>query len=132
MFTILEAHKKLAERTLSRLFDKPAATLHHIFCGPITVLPCGTAAAVVAGLTAAAKRRIHDATDEVATKRRALTRALRDAASYQDWSLAATKLEVRFFDLFHTRAEASSLTVSLSWWLQQHCCVVALLVCMRF
>lgn len=66
-------------------------------CGLTAVLPFGAAAAVVAGLAAAAKRRIHDATDEVATRRRALTRALREAASYQDWSLAATKLEVRFF-----------------------------------
>jgi len=51
------------------------------------------AAAVLAGLTAVAKKRIHDATDEVAAKRRELKRALAEATSYEDWSMAATKLE---------------------------------------
>lgn len=46
------------------------------------------------GVTAAVKKRIHDATDKVALQKRALVAATRDAACYHDWLLAATKLKV--------------------------------------
>lgn len=54
---------------------------------------CAAASLVLAALAAAATKRIRDATDDVAVKRRALRRAMRGAGSYQEFAFAAVKLE---------------------------------------
>ena len=51
------------------------------------------ASIVLAGLAAAATKRVRDATDEVAVKRRALKRAMRQASGYEEFAFAAEKLE---------------------------------------
>ncbi len=48
---------------------------------------------MLACLAAAATKRVRDATDEVAAKRRGLSRAMRQARSYDEFAFAAEKLE---------------------------------------
>lgn len=51
------------------------------------------AVTTVLGAIVAVKKRIHDATDKVALQKRALMAAARQATSYNEWLLAATKLK---------------------------------------